>query len=172
MFILDPGSWFLPIPDPGSRIPDPKTATKERGEKKLPGSCHTFLCSHKFQKIILVFKCWRKKFGPIFKEYRTFYPKNCQKGLKNMVLGSGIRDPGSRGQKGTGSRIRIRNTALYSFIYRRAWLCTFQIAVDFYYDRVGRERGVMERKGGKMTCQMALVMDFSPSKPLRTAPYK
>jgi hypothetical protein len=32
-----------------------------------------------------------------------------------MVLGSGIRkkpipDPGSRGQKGTGSRIRIRNT--------------------------------------------------------------
>jgi hypothetical protein len=26
-----------------------------------------------------------------------------------MVLGSGIRDPGS-GQKGTGSRIRIRNT--------------------------------------------------------------
>ncbi len=35
MFIPDPGSWFLPIPDPGSRIPDPKTATKERGEKKL-----------------------------------------------------------------------------------------------------------------------------------------
>jgi hypothetical protein len=23
------------IPDPGSRIPDPKTATKERGEKKF-----------------------------------------------------------------------------------------------------------------------------------------
>jgi hypothetical protein len=38
-----------------------------------------------------------------------------------MVLGSGIRkkpisDPGSRGQKGTGSRIRIRNTAeIYRF---------------------------------------------------------
>ncbi len=30
-----PGSWFLPIPDPGSRIPDPKTATKGRGEKKF-----------------------------------------------------------------------------------------------------------------------------------------
>jgi hypothetical protein len=30
-----PGSCFLPIPDPGSRIPDPKTATKERGEKKI-----------------------------------------------------------------------------------------------------------------------------------------
>ncbi len=44
-----------------------------------------------------------------------------------MVLGSGIRDPGSgiwkkpipdpgsRGQKGTGSRIRIRNTAYTAF---------------------------------------------------------
>jgi hypothetical protein len=31
--IPDPGSRFLPIPDAGSRIPDPKTATKERGEK-------------------------------------------------------------------------------------------------------------------------------------------
>ncbi len=32
MFI-HPG--FLPIPDPGSRIPDPKTAIKERGGTKL-----------------------------------------------------------------------------------------------------------------------------------------
>ena len=42
MFIPDPGSRILifthpgsRIPDLGSRIPDPKTATKERGEKKL-----------------------------------------------------------------------------------------------------------------------------------------
>ncbi len=51
-----------------------------------------------------------------------FTKKNCQKALKNMVLDSGIRDPGSgkkpipdprsRGQKGTGSRIRIRNTGI------------------------------------------------------------
>jgi hypothetical protein len=38
--------------------------------------------------------------------------------VKNMVLGSGIPkkpipDPGSRGQKGTGSRIRIRNTLVW-----------------------------------------------------------
>ncbi len=65
-----------------------------------------------------------KKFGPISKKYWTFYSKNCHKALKNMGLdpGSEIRDPrstirkkpipdpGSRGQKGTGSRIRIRNT--------------------------------------------------------------
>jgi hypothetical protein len=37
------------IPDPGSWISDSKTATKERGGKKL--CCHNFLCSHKFHKI-------------------------------------------------------------------------------------------------------------------------
>ena len=35
MFIPDPGSRILIFTHPGSRIPDPKTATKERGEKKL-----------------------------------------------------------------------------------------------------------------------------------------
>jgi hypothetical protein len=33
--ILDPDFYPFRIPDLGSRIPDPKTATKERGEKKL-----------------------------------------------------------------------------------------------------------------------------------------
>jgi hypothetical protein len=46
-----------------------------------------------------------------------FYSKYCHYALKNMGLGSGIRqkpipDPGSRGQKGTGPRIRIRNTSV------------------------------------------------------------
>ncbi len=36
------------ISDPGSRIPDPKTATKD-GWKKI--CCQTFFCSHKFHKI-------------------------------------------------------------------------------------------------------------------------
>jgi hypothetical protein len=52
------------------------------------------------------------------KNYVTFYPKSCHYDLNNMSLGSEIRnkpipDPGSRGQKGTGSRIRIRNTDWY-----------------------------------------------------------
>jgi hypothetical protein len=55
MFIPDPD--FYPsasrIPDPGSWIPDPKTATKERGEKKI--CCHTFFCSQKFHKIVNYF---------------------------------------------------------------------------------------------------------------------
>ncbi len=41
-------SWFLPIPDLGSRIPDPKTATN-RGVKKI--CCRTIFCSHKFHTI-------------------------------------------------------------------------------------------------------------------------
>jgi hypothetical protein len=35
MFILDPDFYPSQIPDIRSRMPDPKTATKERGEKKL-----------------------------------------------------------------------------------------------------------------------------------------
>jgi hypothetical protein len=37
----------------------------------------------------------KKNLGQFSKNYRTFYQKNSQKALKNMVLGSGIRDPGS-----------------------------------------------------------------------------
>jgi hypothetical protein len=63
-----PGSRILIFTHPGSRIPDPKTATKERVEKKLV--VITFYVATNFTKlqIILVLKCSRKKFGPIFKE--------------------------------------------------------------------------------------------------------
>jgi hypothetical protein len=51
-----------------SRIPDPKTATKEKGEKKF--DVIPFYVATNFTKlyIILVLKCRRTKFGPIFKE--------------------------------------------------------------------------------------------------------
>jgi hypothetical protein len=56
--VADPGCLSR-IPDPDFyrfRIPDPKTATKERGEKKLLSN---LFCSHKFTKfkIILFLKC-------------------------------------------------------------------------------------------------------------------
>jgi hypothetical protein len=52
---------------PGSRTPDPKTATKERGEKIC---CPTFFVTTKITKlkIILMLNWWRKKFGPVYKE--------------------------------------------------------------------------------------------------------
>jgi hypothetical protein len=59
--VEDPGSLsrILIFTHSGSLISDPgsKTATKERGEKKI--FCQTFFCSHKFHKIeiILFFKC-------------------------------------------------------------------------------------------------------------------
>jgi hypothetical protein len=58
------------------RIPDLKTATKERGETILL-SYHTFFCSHKFHKTenYYFLKCWRKNLGQFSKKYRTFYPK-------------------------------------------------------------------------------------------------
>jgi hypothetical protein len=68
--VADPGCLSR-IPDPDfypSRIPDPKTSTKERGERKFV--VITFYVATNFTKlqIILVLKCWRKIFGPIFKE--------------------------------------------------------------------------------------------------------
>jgi hypothetical protein len=109
------------IPDPGSRILDPKTATKERVEKNLLSNLFLY---HKFHKIVnyFIFEMLKKKFGPIFKELYNFLFKTLP--LSSQKYGFGIRDPrpgirkkpildpGSRGQKGTGSRIRTCNTGL------------------------------------------------------------
>jgi hypothetical protein len=64
MFIPDPGSGFLSIPDLGSRIHT--TATKEGGKKI---SCPTFFCGFKYQKIenYLIFE-QAKNFESIYKE--------------------------------------------------------------------------------------------------------
>jgi hypothetical protein len=85
MFIPDPD--FYP-----SRIPDPKTVKKERGEKKFV--IIIFFCSHKFHKIeyYVIFEMLKKKFGPIFKELLKFLPKNFS--ICSQIYGFGIRDPG------------------------------------------------------------------------------
>jgi hypothetical protein len=88
-----PRSRILIFTHTGSRISDPKAATKERGEKKI--SCHNFLCSHKFHKIVnyVSFEVLKKKkLAQFSKNYRTFYQKNCQKAL---TIWSWIRDPRS-----------------------------------------------------------------------------
>ncbi len=84
MFIPDPGSWFLPIPDPGSRIPEPKTASKERGEKIFVVIPFIVATNFTKLKIILFLKCWRKNLGTIFKE----------SSLSSLKYGFRIRDPG------------------------------------------------------------------------------
>ncbi len=95
-------------------IPYPNTSTRE-GWKQI--CCHTFICSHKFHKIenYFIFETLKKQIWPGFQ--RIIELSKFSQSLKNMGLGSGIRnkpipDPGSgsRGQKGIESRIRIRNT--------------------------------------------------------------
>ncbi len=119
MFIPDPWSWFLPIPDPGSRILDPGSRISDPGSKnsnkreRWKKICyHTFCCSHKFHKIeyYVIFEMVKKKnVGQFTKNCWSFYPKNFQYALKYMDSGSGIRDPGSGIRKkpipNPGSRI-------------------------------------------------------------------
>jgi hypothetical protein len=68
--VADPGclSRILIFTHPGSRIPDPKTATKERGEKNFFVMPFYVATNFTKLKIILVLKCRRKKFELIFKE--------------------------------------------------------------------------------------------------------
>ncbi len=109
-----PGSRILIFTHPGSRIPDPKTATKERGEKK---KFHTFLCDHKFHKNVnyFSFEVLKKKIGSNFQRIKElFTQKFASKFSKIWVRdpGSEIRDPektysGSRIQGSKRHRILI-----------------------------------------------------------------
>jgi hypothetical protein len=56
-----------------------------------------------------------------------------------MGLGSEIRDPektcsGSRGQKATGSRIRIRNTDFNGWIWFSKFVSVSEIRIPFVFD--------------------------------------
>jgi hypothetical protein len=106
--VADPGCLSR-IPDPDlypSRIPDPKTATKERGEKN---SCHVFFCSHKFHKIknYFIFEMLKKTFRPIFKELYKFL--NNKLSLSFQRYGFGIRVLGKTysGSQIQGSKRRL-----------------------------------------------------------------
>ena len=71
---------------------------------------------------------WRNKFGPIDKNYRTFHP------------GSEKTHPGSRGQKGTGSRIRICNTVFIFNYWTQsswtAWLTVHHPICSFFSNKI------------------------------------
>ncbi len=69
---VDPGSWFLPIPNPGSRIPGPGSKQKQKGERSEKKFCPTFFKATNITKFkIILFLCWsRKTFRPIYKELR------------------------------------------------------------------------------------------------------
>jgi hypothetical protein len=119
MFIPDPG--FL-ISDLGSRIPDPKTATKERGEKKFV--VITFYVATNFTKlqIILVLKCRRKKCWANFQRIIELFTQKIVNKLSKIRVwdpGSGktlfrIPDPGVKKAPDPGSGSA---TLLNAFLY-------------------------------------------------------
>jgi hypothetical protein len=114
-----PGSRILISTHPGSRIPDPKTATKERGEKKV--GCLTIFCSHKFHKIknYFIFDMLKKIMWANFQRIIEFFTQKIVNKLSKIwAWDPGSGKPGSRSQKGTGSRIRIRNTGSSLFLLR------------------------------------------------------
>ncbi len=89
----DPDFYPSRIPDRGSRIPDPKTATKKRGKKIF---CHIFFVVTNFTKL----KCRRIKFWSSFQRIVKFFTQNLS--LTSQKYGFGIRDP-----EKTYSRSRI-----------------------------------------------------------------
>ncbi len=109
--VADPGclSRILIFTHPGSRI-----------QKQQQICCHNFLSSHKFHKIAnyFSFEALKKKIWPNFQRIIELCTQKIVTKLSKIWIlepGSGknlfrIPDPVSRGQKGTGSRIRIRNT--------------------------------------------------------------
>jgi hypothetical protein len=116
MFIPDPESPIPIFTHPGSRIQKPQ---QKRGVKKI--CCHNFLCSHIFHKIATYysFEMLKKKIWANFQRIIELFTQKIVTKLSKIWVwdpGSEIRDPEktysrSRGQKGTGSRIRIPNTA-------------------------------------------------------------
>jgi hypothetical protein len=105
-----PGSLFLPIPDPGSRI---QKQQQKRGVKKI--CCHTFFCSHKFHKIenYFIFKMLKEKIWANFQRIIELFTQKVVTKLSKIWVwdprsGSGIRkksipDPGVKKAPDPGS---------------------------------------------------------------------
>jgi hypothetical protein len=113
MFIPDPGSDFFPsqirlfsIPDPGS----------EQSQSRIPDP---------HQKIL----CFNPKKG--FLSSRKYDP-GCSSRIRMLTS----THPGSRGQKGTGSRIRIRNTDSKVYSGKLKWITSWFILPQIMYGGV------------------------------------
>jgi hypothetical protein len=102
MFIPDP-----PNPDfYPSRIPDPKTAKKEKGGKTLLS--YLFVATNIKTLKHILFLNWReeKKFGPIYIEFYIFLPQKLSlnsPGPRSGTRKKPISDPGVKKAPDTGS---------------------------------------------------------------------
>ncbi len=80
-----PGSWFLPIPDPGSRISDLGSQIQKQQKKREVKK----ICCHKFHKTeyYFIFKMLKKKLWANFQKIIEVFTQK----ILNML--SGIQDP-------------------------------------------------------------------------------
>jgi hypothetical protein len=102
-----PGSRILIFTHPGSPISDPGSKNSNEREWWMKFVVIPFFGAINLTK----FNFWNveeKNLGQFSNFFRTFYPKIV---IRLWIRKKPIPDPGSRCQKGTGSRIRIRNTA-------------------------------------------------------------
>ncbi len=159
--VADPGclSRILIFTHPGSRIWDPGSKSSNTREAWKKICCHTLFCSHKFHinENNLFLKCWRKKFGPTFKELYNFLLKKLS--LSSQKYGVGIRDPektysGSRGQKSTGSglfyKVRIQVWVWYYFIRSGSRYEIFQAQIRIHSLFSWREKIHIHTKVGNL----------------------
>ncbi len=148
MFIPDPDFYPSRIPDPGSRILDPGSKNSNKRERWKKISCHTFLCGHKFHKIVnyFSFEVLKKKIWANFQRIIELFTQKIVKKLLKIWSwdpGSGknpfrIPDPGVKKHPipDPGSRIpdpdpqhcfRTRNFILKYFQFRSFSEARFQI---------------------------------------------
>ncbi len=127
------GSRILIFTHPGSRI---QKQQQKRGAKNF--FCHTFWCSHKFHKIenYFSFEVLKKKIWANFQRIIKLFTQKIVTKLSKIW----VWDPGSRGQKGTGSRIPDPEP---QHLY---WWC-FSICVNV---QVSSDSSDSESGGGKM----------------------
>jgi hypothetical protein len=131
--IPDPDFYSSRIPDPGFRIPDPKTVTKDRGEKKI---CQTIFCSHKFHKTeyYFILDMLKKKNWPNFPRIiEDFTQKIVTKPSKIWVWGPGSGKNLFRIQGSKRHRIPVPNPQHWIFymILTGVSQCSF---LDFFAD--------------------------------------
>ena len=106
-----PGSWFLPIPDPGYRISDPGSKNSNKRERWKKICYHTFFWSQKFHKIeyFVSFEMLKKKIWANFQRIVEVFTQKMFNML-SQIYGFGIRDPRSGIRKkpipDPGSRIQ------------------------------------------------------------------
>ncbi len=131
--IPDPDFYPSRIPDPGSRIPDPKTGTKERGEKKLVVIPFYVATKKKFHNIVnsFSFEVLKKKIWANFQIIIELFTKKIVKKLLKIWSW----DPGSRIQGSKSTRSRIPDPDPQHWI-RHHHIFKFQFYIHLNYSQL------------------------------------